>query len=190
MLYTVYSFRCTNAVSIVGVLDAVKGFQLSSLFPCESVSKIAGRVALLIVGDSLITNLCQKVFPLSITVSICYAVLRLDVTVVVIHHCVLNNTIHSFCQQLSKSIIGIFRGSLNRVDYLGNPFFSIVLIGNCMTARKHNLAYKLRGCRGFQLCILFMLFGYIAGMVMELPGHKSCTELEFVKHLAAERVCL
>ena len=65
MLDTVYSLTCTNAVCIVGVSVSIKRLQLSSLFPSQCVTEVGCRVALRIVGNSLVTLIVTSIIPFS-----------------------------------------------------------------------------------------------------------------------------
>ena len=42
-----------DAVGIVGIAVAVERFQLPTLFPCQCVTEVGGRVALRVIGDRL-----------------------------------------------------------------------------------------------------------------------------------------
>ena len=46
VLHAVYGFTRPDSVCIIGVGITVKGFKLSSFFPCQGVAEVLGRVAL------------------------------------------------------------------------------------------------------------------------------------------------
>ena len=101
------------------VIVAVDLLQLSALFPCEGMSEITYRVALLVVGDSLRTDLSQQVFPLGVTVCICCTVLRLDIAVVVILHrvdngkCIFIYSLAFLFQKLAERVVGVLKDSVS-----------------------------------------------------------------------------
>ena len=53
MIHTINGFARADAVGIVGIRDVVKGLELPSLFPCQCVTEVGGRVALRVVCDRL-----------------------------------------------------------------------------------------------------------------------------------------
>ena len=77
-------FRGTDTISIVGVSIRVKGLKLTSLFPCERMTEVRRGVALCIVGDGVVTYCGELILPCCITVCVSLAVLRQDITVVIV----------------------------------------------------------------------------------------------------------
>ena len=154
------------------------------------MTEIRGGVALRIIGDRLPVVRSKQILPRCVAVGVRLAVLFDDVAVVVILHRIDNFAVYRFGKKLTERIVGIFRNSINRVGNLGNALFGVILVGESSSTGQYNLAHKLRGGRGFQLFICYVLLRYIAGMVMELTGYKACTKLELVENLAAEGVVL
>ena len=51
MLHAVYRLGGPDAVRVVGIGIAVKGLELATLFPSQSVTKVVERVPLYIIGN-------------------------------------------------------------------------------------------------------------------------------------------
>ena len=102
---------------------------------------------------------------LIITVNIFLAVLRNDITVVIVLHTVHDRTVYSLTKKLSKSIVGVGRGVgygsiVNRIglDNRGNTLLGIVAVGEGSAVRENDLADNLSDSRGLNLCLLLYHF--------------------------------
>ena len=151
----------SDAVCIVGIGVAVKGLELSSLFPCQRVSEIRSGVALCIVSYRLAIKGCEQILPSCIAVGVSLAVLFNDIAVVVILHRVDNFTVDCLGKKLTKCVISIFGYTVDTVCYLGDSLFRIILIRKSSSVRKNDLADKLRGSGGLDLSVGLVLGCYL-----------------------------
>ena len=132
------------------------------------MSEIGNRVALCVVGNCLIADFGKQVFPLFVPVGIRYTVLGLDVTVVIIGHCIDNCAVYGFGKQLTEFVVGIFGYAVDRICYFRNSFFRVVFVGNSSSARIGYLTYELRCRAGFQLLAGLMFFCKLSRKITEL----------------------
>ena len=107
------------------------------------MTEVRNRVALTVILNRNSVVCGQKVFPLFVPVGIRYSVLGLDVTVVIIGHCIDNCAVYGFGKQLTEFVIGIFGYAVNGIGYFRNSLFRVVFVGNSSSARIGYLTYEL-----------------------------------------------
>ena len=87
MCNAVDCFTCTNTTCVVCIRMIAEFLKLSALFPSQGMTEIGGGVTVGVVSDCRIgtgANLCEQVFPNSVTVLINNTVLFGNITIVVI----------------------------------------------------------------------------------------------------------
>ena len=192
MLDTIYGLRGTNAVCIVGVGIAVKTLELSALLPSQCMTEVACGVALGIIRNALPVVFGEQILPNAVAISVRLAVLRENVTVVIILHRVDNSryTIlgYRLRQKLTEGIVCVFGHTVDTVGYLGNALLGVILVGKRSAVRKGNEGNKL--CRRRRLN--FTVFGVFLRdgslVVLEGAGDHTRAELQLVKELSAKAV--
>ena len=193
MLHTVDGLGGTDTVGVVGVGIAVKGLELPTLFPCQSMAQITGGVTLCVIGNGFVADGGQFILP-NIVVGIHLAVLGQDVAVIVIGHPVDHSAVVGFGQQLAQRVVGVL-GSAEvslaiTLSDLGDPLLGIVLIGQGTSIGQDDLTDQIGGGGRLHAVVHGMLARRLAGVVQELAGHMTHAQLQLVKHLPAEGIGL
>ena len=194
VLHTANRLTRADAIRIVGIGVAVKGLQLSALFPGQRMTEIGGRVPLCIVGNGLTVVASEKVVPCFV-ITVLLAVFVYDVTVVIILHRADNFAIYRFGDKLTKRIVGVKRSIGNwRIIYCvglhngSNTLLGIITVRKGRAVRENDLADKLRGSSGFHLFFGLVFCRHLTRMVHELTGDEVGTELQLVKDFSAEAI--
>ena len=65
----------TNTVCIISILDIIKGLQLPTLFPDQSMAQVVYGIALGIVSNRFVAIAGEQILPIFVPVSIFYAFL-------------------------------------------------------------------------------------------------------------------
>ena len=143
--HAAYRLACADAVCVVGILDIVKGLELSALFPRQRMTEIIRRIPLCVIGDAQSVVTGQQILPHSVAVGVSDAVLALDISVVVIRHRINNRVIDGLGEQLPQRVVGVFRNAFKGVCDLCDALFGVVLIPERSAARQYDLTCQLGG---------------------------------------------